>query len=708
MGAASSTNVTDVLTSAIVKQSISITNDSFANTSQNIIIDIEDVKNDVNFKNNDFSQTVSIDVQALQNALSSQAAQQQILQSVTQSAKSLVSGLNFAQFSEASNESTATIKALTETKMTALLKCMATNKQTIQVKIARVGRDVNVENNKFEQAATLVEYCAQKTVAGQTAVQNLSNIIKQSATATSEGLTLWPLVVVICVFLIVAGATTGTVVKSTVGNTTKSLARTLTTLLGIGAIITGIVFLGIYSTETSSVWTMVPYAKSVRLDDCDTVGSDASYYDFTTNDEFMKMLTSNGQQYNKNMSQPNVRTPGHPKFKPNGQFDQEYIDWCTKIPNQQNIDFMKNYCHENGYNAMVYKIWDSTETFPKVLEDADQIFVAYKLSDPEACFKKHHEDVVNSASECASTNCCNDSGSGGLDCQAPWTMREFGGQSYGNIYPNLTDDGPGGVPGGKDAIDSGTIGTGSMSLPSFIKKDDTTKTIIGDLTAGKVLVAWSTDTNGDPPIIAVWIDNYNSGAKDDGLNVKIASTGVPFNNDLFISSRSPPYAPGNDLYDDTGTTQWTFGSGNTQISAYKKTSWLNMGNPISPILYKFQTKKNPVDEDFPCNDETGPKWYHKEFAWVGNCEWAPTYITYNSANGTPAMVGTTTMTTQDTQFLPNVMLFNYVPRKKWMLYIGISVIVLGIIVMVLPRVFGRTKKTQGGSAVTTTSPEEVD
>lgn len=631
MGGAFSSNVTNNTVSAITNQSISILTDSTISSKQSIIIDLRNITGDVNIQDNKFDQTAKINMSALQTSLATQASQTSIIASLTQSAKSLVSGLNIGQLSIAMNQVNNLISATTNESIAINMKCMISSEQSITIKIDVVGGNVNIRNNSFSQLSELVSNCVQKNTADQKSTTDLQATIDQSASATSQGLSEWALVVVICVFLIVGGATIGTTVKNTIGTTTRSVTKTLMSIIGIVTIIVGIVFLSLYYNTQATVWTSVCFfTKDLNQGtgcNPDPIKTKNFLTDPTLTDYWL--TTKDGT---KNLLNP-ILQPDGTQGTPD-KFARQKL--YSEIEHVANLNLVLKQCEALGLNAVVYRPWtidiSSGETR---LSKVDDIQVSgYSVTDPEACFENM---LALSKSQ--------------QDVSTILTLR--------NVYLD---------EGFVSTTMSDRKGTGTIT---DLAKD--TSTLLGlSLSLGNVCVA----RNGNGLMYLVWVADIEAEFTDLKYSA-MGLTGVIWDTDTFIYKDAPNYYPN----DSDSNDNIFFGPKdvNNPVTATGKTKWLCLANPAAPILYTFQKKQGQI-KDVVCDATTGaPAWYDGD---SNACEWSPTFLP-TVLNNRPDAIPNAVMVTNN-NFVPNTMAFNYVARKKWMLYTGIPLIVFGIIMMIVP------------------------
>lgn len=201
MGASISKNISNAVTKAVAKVSSNIIQKTQLSQDTSQVVSVSRVHGDVHISGNTFSQRANVNMQALLDALSTEEAQQSIMQELAQEAKSVTSGLNIGQFSDAQNTMNllmeATINLLTSIGQT----CSAFNRQNQSIVVKRVSGNVYIQDNVFEQMYDILQNCTEQAVSNNRLVQDLSSKLSQTASAKSEGLSGWVLVALLAVFI---------------------------------------------------------------------------------------------------------------------------------------------------------------------------------------------------------------------------------------------------------------------------------------------------------------------------------------------------------------------------------------------------------------------------------------------------------------------------------------------------------------------------
>lgn len=201
MGSSVSKNISSSVTKAIAKVSSEIIQQTELSQDQSQIISVRNVHGDVHVSGNKFNQKATVNMKSLLDALSKEESQQKILMELTQHAKSITSGLNLGQYANAQNVMNTLIEATVNLLTTINQTCAAFTKQFQEINIKRVYGNVYVKDNVFDEIYNVLQNCSEKAIADSESIQDLTNKLSQSASATSEGLSGWVLVALIAVIL---------------------------------------------------------------------------------------------------------------------------------------------------------------------------------------------------------------------------------------------------------------------------------------------------------------------------------------------------------------------------------------------------------------------------------------------------------------------------------------------------------------------------
>uniref|UniRef100_A0A6C0BPJ4 Uncharacterized protein n=1 Tax=viral metagenome TaxID=1070528 RepID=A0A6C0BPJ4_9ZZZZ len=193
MGGAQTRNITDTTIESFINIANETVQKAVINANIIQIIDVGGVEGNVVITDTAQTATMVIELDAVFSAFTSTEAQQTLMREVTQEAVSALEGINVLQFVDAENRLESYMAAVMDisTRTEQLCDTDATIEQTVTVK--QVGENVIIDN--FNQVAdmTVAMDCVADAVSNNKAVQDMQEMIDQSAEATAEGFHLWEL-----------------------------------------------------------------------------------------------------------------------------------------------------------------------------------------------------------------------------------------------------------------------------------------------------------------------------------------------------------------------------------------------------------------------------------------------------------------------------------------------------------------------------------
>lgn len=254
MGNASSTNVAKIITDvhASVATSILQKQDVTQNNSQ--IIKITGGSGDVNITNNTFRIKATINMNALQTAMSDTSSKNAIKNQLEQAAKTLTTGISLLQFTDARNTVDLFVKTGVELSTTINQLCGGSqnNIQSIELE-NRVSGNITVSGNIFDQMAEIYSSCSQNAVARNAVVQDIQNKVDQASSATVKGASLATLLGLGLAFVALP-ALIGVAAL-------RPLLRYLFPIL----VVVGVVLLALYFARRTYYMTSYGYAPSIDV-----------------------------------------------------------------------------------------------------------------------------------------------------------------------------------------------------------------------------------------------------------------------------------------------------------------------------------------------------------------------------------------------------------------------------------------------------------
>ena len=206
MGAAQTKNVANVTTKAISTVATNIVQDTKLTSDQTQIISVDGGRGDVNISGNHFNQQVTLNMSALLKAMVTQKAQQDLSLQVQQAAKSLCSGLNLGQFTDATNIMNTYVEAAIDITSQVSQTCAAAAKQNQSITVNNRDGNITITDNTFQQVSNIFSKCVEDAVSDNSAMQKIQEKLDQSAEATSKGISVWALAILAIVVLLIMGA----------------------------------------------------------------------------------------------------------------------------------------------------------------------------------------------------------------------------------------------------------------------------------------------------------------------------------------------------------------------------------------------------------------------------------------------------------------------------------------------------------------------
>jgi hypothetical protein len=144
-------------------------------------------------------QDLTLHVSELMKAMSTTTAQQALVQSMNQMAKSLTSGINLAQASEAQNDMKEAMRSTMEISTKIANICSTGGNQTQTLTISG---NVQAGNIDQEEVSSVFATCATNAIANTSTIQALQQKLTQSASATSSGISEWAIVAIVAIVVL--------------------------------------------------------------------------------------------------------------------------------------------------------------------------------------------------------------------------------------------------------------------------------------------------------------------------------------------------------------------------------------------------------------------------------------------------------------------------------------------------------------------------
>ncbi len=255
MGNAVSQNVVTSTMDAMTNLNSAVAQQNMSNVENTITVDITKTSGNVVIAGNSFDQENKVNMNSVNSATSTQTADQELTQNISQVAYSSNKGVNLFQNSKADNFCTTYMSSTINVSNNVAQTCSTSESNNLDVDVSYTDKNVYVINNTDWQKNEANTNCMQKTLTNQSGINAMQNQISQSAIAQNVGLTMWALVVML--FLIVLLVIGGPLLLF------YEAGNLIIWAPGILIAIAGIIFLLIYlfAEQKTCIW----YSYSVGL-----------------------------------------------------------------------------------------------------------------------------------------------------------------------------------------------------------------------------------------------------------------------------------------------------------------------------------------------------------------------------------------------------------------------------------------------------------
>ena len=213
LGFASSKNTTDIAAEQVSTVANDIESICSASTESSVTAHLDFSSADVvDQEIADVDLDFMLDLDCVQDAMTSNSVQQETVQKAIQKAKSSVSGISFGSFASAINRATVQAKNVSAVINETMQKCVASTKTDVRAYIGiHAPQNTDVETltkqgiRKIRMDGKTVARCAQSATQSTHISQTVDQTVDQTATATVTGLNLFALLALIIVAFMVTG-----------------------------------------------------------------------------------------------------------------------------------------------------------------------------------------------------------------------------------------------------------------------------------------------------------------------------------------------------------------------------------------------------------------------------------------------------------------------------------------------------------------------
>lgn len=194
MGAAKSRNLINLTMSVLTDISTNMMQKIDLRNEQSQLLSFRENRGDIILDGTTQRLNGTIYMSGLMKALSTTEAKTTIAAQLDQTAKSLVSGINLGQFSDAENKIEAYIKAVLNLTTNITQDCAGYSNQTQQISFYQNYGRIIVTNTLQDATSSLLANCLYDALASSTAISELQAALNQAAVSESKGLSEWAII----------------------------------------------------------------------------------------------------------------------------------------------------------------------------------------------------------------------------------------------------------------------------------------------------------------------------------------------------------------------------------------------------------------------------------------------------------------------------------------------------------------------------------
>lgn len=190
MGGANSTNITELTTNALSESTNTFMQKLGNDPVSRQGIYVYDTNGNVVISGNEQDAKVEINMNALQQATSTQEARQTTATELSQAAKSTVKDVNIFQYSDAYNAVRQYVNSTIKFATNVSQECNTNSNITQEIVVQGTDKDVRITDNTQKSLAKVYANCLSKSIASSSTLQDIQAKIDQRAEAKTEGFDL--------------------------------------------------------------------------------------------------------------------------------------------------------------------------------------------------------------------------------------------------------------------------------------------------------------------------------------------------------------------------------------------------------------------------------------------------------------------------------------------------------------------------------------
>ena len=256
MGAAKSKNIVSMITDSVTKVITNVVANAKITSDNTQVIYIE-AEGDIDISGVEIEQNVTLNLKALQDALSNSNVQQSFINDIMQKAKAAISDINLLQFSEAESMIENIVKLSNEMYTAISQTCLAQISQTQKLYVRSINGNVRMNNTTIKQLSDISNQCSQNASANNALVQEIQNKFEQISESETKGISIWGIVALALVALLAVVLPIALPVLGLTSSVTSVILKIVYPIM----MIVGIVFLILYFKGGKRVIGGYPFSR---------------------------------------------------------------------------------------------------------------------------------------------------------------------------------------------------------------------------------------------------------------------------------------------------------------------------------------------------------------------------------------------------------------------------------------------------------------
>ena len=202
MGNSNGTNTMNITTDVLSQVATKMLATQQINAGQNQVIDVEGGNGDVNISGNDQVMQSHLNLSGMAKMMTTQTAQQEIVQKLSQAAAASTSGINLGNSSNANNDINDLMNVTLDVSTSIGQICTNNSVQSQTIEIKNRNGNVQVTDNTQSEVSNVIANCVMNATSTQTTIQKASQDLSQTATAKTVGFSMADLIILLLLLLL--------------------------------------------------------------------------------------------------------------------------------------------------------------------------------------------------------------------------------------------------------------------------------------------------------------------------------------------------------------------------------------------------------------------------------------------------------------------------------------------------------------------------